>query len=205
MDTHSNILRRYILIVIGVTAVIFAGWAVLRYVAHGPPGDYEVRQGNILLGDGKFDQAAERFDAALVENPNHSGAMMGRAIADLQAGRPTEAEAGLDSLIAFLIDDAPAEEANRAGLLAAAFANRGILYDRTGRHEMALADYKKALAIDPEIVSGPGLIDRVLYGMPDAASVAKRAAYLEAQLKLPPEKRQLRDSEADARQRMHKP
>ena len=70
---------------------------------------------------------------------------------------------------------------------------------------MALADYGKALAIDPHIVSGPGLIDRVLYGMPDAASVARRADYLEAQLKLPPDKRQLVRPEADARQRMHRP
>jgi Tfp pilus assembly protein PilF len=40
--------------------------------------------------------------------------------------------------------------------LAAAYANRGVLYDRSGQHEKALADYRKALELDPKILEGPG-------------------------------------------------
>jgi tetratricopeptide (TPR) repeat protein len=201
----SNILRRYILIAIGATVVMVAGWTVVHTIADAPAGDYAVRQGNILLEDGKFDQAIERFDAALAENPRHPGAMMGGAIAMMQWGRLEQANSGFDRLIVFLIEEVAETDANRPTLLAAAFANRGILHDRAGRPEAALADYRRALAIDPDLVSGPGIVDRVLYGMPDAANVAKRADYLEGQLKLPPEKRQLHRPDIDARQRMHKP
>ena len=90
-------------------------------------------------------------------------------------------------------------------MLAAAFANRGILFDRTGRPAKALADYRAALMLDAEAVEGPGLVDRVLYRTPEPATVAKRAEYLESQFALPPEKRVFTRPEIDAQQRMHKP
>ena len=205
MALPPSLVRRYIVIAVLATLVAFTGWGALRPYLISPPGDFETRQGDILLSDGKFDKALERFDQALAENPEHPGALMGRAIALLQSGRTVEAEAAFTALITFQEKRLGDDDPNGRGLLAAAYANRGILHDRDGRYQRALADYRRALAVDAEAVSGPGLVGRVLYGTPNPSTVAKRADYLEAQLELPPEKRTLSRPEADAEQRMHKP
>ena len=203
--TASRRLKRFISLTAALTVTLFVVWGVLRYVADSPPGDYQVRQGDILLGDGKFEEALRRFDDALEKSPGHRGAMMGRAIAFLQSGRHEEAEAAFTELIGVLGRTLQVDDPTGWGVLTAAHANRGILHDRAGRQVEALADYRVALAIDAEAVSGPGLIDRVLYGMPDAATVRKRADYLARQLALPEGERVLTRPEIDARQRMHKP
>ncbi|MCG8510471.1 MAG: tetratricopeptide repeat protein, partial [Rhodospirillales bacterium] len=104
MAVHPRVLRRFIVIAFAATAVAFAGWGVVRHVTQAPPGEYGVRQGNILLSDGKYEKAIERFEAALEEAPRHPGAMMGRAIALLQGGRLQDARAAFDRLIGFLIE-----------------------------------------------------------------------------------------------------
>jgi tetratricopeptide (TPR) repeat protein len=88
---------------------------------------------------------------------------------------------------------------------AAAFANRGILHDRMGQHEQALADYRRALALDPELGEGPGWITRFLRNQPQPPpTIADRADYLEAELAKPPGDRLLRVPERDAEQRPYK-
>jgi tetratricopeptide (TPR) repeat protein len=202
---NPRVLRRFIVLAAAATFAMFTLWAVVREVVEAPPGDYEVRQGDILLADGKFEDAIGRFDAALAVSPAHRGAMMGRAIALLQAGRPDEAEAGFSALIGFLSASLPADDATGTAVLAGAFANRGILRDRVGRYADALADYRQALAIDAGAVEGPGLFHKILYGDAAPSTVAKRADYIERQLALPEDQRLLRVPELDARQRMHKP
>lgn len=202
---NPRVLRRFVILAAASTFAMFTLWAVVREVADAPPGDYEVRQGDILLGDGRFDEAIGRFDAALAVSPDHRGAMMGRAIALLQAGRGEEAEAAFSQLIAFLSRSLSADDATGTAVLAAAFANRGILHDRAGRHEAALADYRHALAIDAGAVEGPGLVHRILYGNATPSTIARRADYIERQLALPEDRRLLSVPELDARQRMHKP
>jgi tetratricopeptide (TPR) repeat protein len=130
---------------------------------------------------------------------------MGKAIAYLQSGRMAEAEAALTYIIDGLGPELAADDVTGRAVLAGAYANRGILYDREGRFRAALADYHRALAIDAEAVEGPRLMDRILDGNAQPSTVAKRAAYLEEQLALPEERRLLRVPELDARQRMHKP
>jgi len=196
--------RQGMLALTGLVLIAFVVWGAMGGYTPMPPGDYETKQGDILLDDGKFALALNRFEAALAANPGHRGAMMGRAISLLQQGKGEAAEDAFGDTIAFLEKAAP-DDATGRGALAAAYANRGILYDRGQQPERALADYRRALAIDAAAVSGPGLVDRVLYGTPDAASVAKRVAYLEAQMRLPPEQRVLSRPEIDSRQRMHKP
>lgn len=202
---HPRILRRFILITAAATFAMFTLWAVLREALDAPPGDYEVRQGDILLTDGKFTEAIERFDAALAVSPEHRGAMMGRAIALLQSERVAEAEAAFSELIAFLSSRLAADDPTGRAVLAAAHANRGILHDRAGRHAGALADYRQSLTIDPGAIGGPDLFHKILYGEARPSTIAKRAAYLESQLALPEDQRLLRVPEIDARQRMHKP
>ena len=198
--------RRFavVLSVAGLALVVL--WSLLKpYLFDAPPGDYEVRQGDILLTDGKYDAAIERFDAALAVSPDHRGALMGKGIAFLQSGRPAQAEAVFTHLIDMLPRTLAADDATGRGVLSGAYANRGILHDRLGRYEAALADYEQALAIDPEAVEGPGLLHRILYGDARPAAVRQRAAYLQRQLALPESERVMRVPELDERQRMYKP
>lgn len=193
---------------------VFAGIALLALLAIAPlidefagvpGGDYATRKGDILLSDGEWDEAIVWFDQALAAQPGHRGAQMGRAIALMQSGRTGEAEAAFERLIAQVSATPAGDDATSRAVLAAAHANRGILFDRSGRPEQALADYRAALAIDAEAVEGPGIGHRILYANARPSSVAKRAAYLEQQLALPPEQRRLYDPALDAKQRMHKP
>lgn len=202
---NAAILRRFIVLTAAATFSMFTLWAVVREMIDAPPGDYEVRQGDIMLGDGKFEGAIGRFDAALAVSPEHRGAMMGRAIALLELGRVDEAEQAFSDLIAFLSRSLAADDPTGLAVLAAGFANRGILRDRAGRHEAALADYRQALAIDAGAVDGPGLFHKIVYGDARPSTIANRADYIEAQLALPEDQRLLRVPELDARQRMHKP
>ncbi|MFQ5763476.1 MAG: tetratricopeptide repeat protein, partial [Rhodospirillales bacterium] len=170
-----------------------------------PPGDYEVRQGDILLGDGEYDAALERFNAALEVSPDHRGALMGRGLVFLQSGRHVEAEAELTYLIKYLSENLTPDDVTGYAVYAAAYSNRGILYDRTGRYEEALADYIQALKIDEGAVDGPSLIDKVIYGTPRPSTVRDRAIYLKQQLALPEGERVLKIPEKDTEQRMYKP
>ena len=193
-----------VLSVTGLALVVL--WSLLKpYLFDPPPGDYEVRQGDILLTDGKYDAAIGRFDAALAVSPDHRGALMGKGIAYLQSDRPAQAEAVFTHLIDMLPRTLAADDTTGRGVLSGAYANRGILHDRLGRYEAALADYRQALVIDPEAVAGPGPLHRILYGDARPAAVRQRAAYLEHQLALPESERVMRVPELDERQRMYKP
>lgn len=201
----ASLLRRYITLMAIFTFVMFTVWAVANQYLQAPPGDFEVRQGDILLSDRKYDEAIERFEAALATEPNHRGAMMGRAIAYLQSERYGEAEAAFSHLISFLQDNLEPDDVTGTAVLAGAHANRGILHDRTGRHEEALSDYIQALRIDEGAVEGPSVFHRILHGNTRPATIRKRAEYLAEQLSLPEDQRLLAVPEVDARQRMHKP
>ncbi len=203
--SNPRVLRRFIILMGVATFAMFSFWAVLKSYVGAPPGDYEVRQGDILLGDGKYDAAQERFEAALAVSPDHRGALMGRALVYLQSARYVDAEAEFTYLINYLQGNLEPDDITGIAVYAAAHSNRGILYDRTGRYEKALADYIQALTIDEGAVDGPGLIDRVIYGTPRPATVRQRAIYLTKQLALPEDQRVLRIPEKDAEQRIYKP
>lgn len=205
MNMNPRILRRFIILMALLTFAMFTFWAVLNNYLKAPPGDYEVRQGDILLGDRKYDEAIQRFDEALVLAPDHRGALMGRAIALLQSERFVDAEAEFTYLITYLTENLPADDPTGIAVLAGAYANRGILYDRTERYEKALADYIEALKVDHGAVSGPDVIQKILYGDPRPSTVEQRARYLYEQFQRPESERLFRMPELDAEQRMHKP
>ena len=108
-------------------------------------------------------------------------------------------------LIQFLNRTLKPDDRTGIGVLAAAYANRGILHDQAGRYEKALADYIAALKTDAGVLEGPSLFDKIIYGTPRPSTVRDRAIYLKQQLALPPDKRILRVPEVDAEQRMYKP
>jgi tetratricopeptide (TPR) repeat protein len=91
------------------------------------------------------------------------------------------------------------------GVLAAAFANRGIVHDRRGQYQDALADYIAALRTDAGAVEGPDIFQKILLGGDQISTVRKRAEYLHKQLQLPEEERLLRVPELDEQQFMYKP
>ena len=81
------------------------------------PGDYNVRKGNYRLEDAQYDEAFKEFTEALQKNPEHVMAHLGLALTYIQTGKNTDALQELN----WVIEKQPD--------LAAAFANRGILYD----------------------------------------------------------------------------
>ncbi len=202
---NARVLRRFVIIAALTTFVMVGASAVVEDLLSRPQGDYEVRKGDILLSDGRFEQALDWFDRALAVAPAHRGAMMGRAIALMQMDRTDDAEAAFSALIRYLTANRSPDDATARGVLAGAYANRGILRDRAGRYEEALADYREALAIDRAAVAGPDIFHKILYGNAKPATVEERARYLAEQLAKPPDQRVMHVPEADARQRMYKP
>ncbi len=211
--SDPRVLRRFIILMSILTFGGFTFWAVTGSYVSAPDGDYEVRQGDILLGDGKFDAALERFNVALAKSPDHRGALMGRALVFLQVERYAEAEAEFTYLIKYLNANLEPDDITGIAVYAAAYANRGTMYNRMGcrpggtsqHFEKALADYIQALKIDEGAIDGPSLIDRVIYGTPRPATIRLRAIYMQKQLALPESRRLLCQPEKDAEQRMYKP
>ncbi len=188
-----------------LTIGMFVFWDVISGYVQRAPGDFHTEMGTNRLNDGQYDQALSYFDQALVERPDHRGALMGRALVFIQTERYEEALSELDYLIDFLQRTLEDDDATGRGTLAAAHANRGIVLDRQGAYEEALAAYIEALRIDSGAVEGPGIIHKILHGADDVSSVRDRAVYLHEQLQLPEEERVLRIPELDEKQRMHKP
>ena len=200
-----GVVRRFIILMAILTVASFSVWGLIDAYTSAPPGDYEVREGDILLGDRKWEKAMERFNAALEVSPNHRGALMGRAIVFMKTERWDDAEAEFAYLIAYLNDTLEPDDFTGRGALAAAYANRGILHDLNNRHDQALDDYRRALQVDEGAVDGPGLFDKILYNTPKPSTIRDRAEYLERQLALPEDQRVLRVPERDAKERMYKP
>jgi len=211
--TDPKVLRRFIILMAILTFGGFTFWAVMGSYVQAPPGDYEVRQGDILFGDGEYKAALERFDAALKKSPDHRGALMGRGMIFLQTDRYTEAEAEFTYLIKYLNANLEPDDITGKAVYAAAYANRGIMYSRMGcrpggttqHFEKAQADFIKALNIDEGAIDGPSLIDKVIYGTPRPSTIRLRAIYMQKQLALPKSRRLLCLPEKDAKERMYKP
>lgn len=204
--SNPRVIRRFVTLMAVLTFVMFSVWVLFVGPSiETPPGDYEVREGDILLGDRNYDEALERFDAALKEMPDHRGALMGRAIVFLKTKQWDKSEAAFTYLIDYLTRTLKPDDPTGRATLAAAYANRGILYDLTDRYEKALADYVEALRIDEGAVDGPSLFDKILYNSPKPSTVRDRARYIYEQLQLPEDQRVMRKPDRDAQERMYKP
>ena len=202
---NSRVLRRFIFFMFLATFGMFSFWAGWKYLSPSQVGDYETRQGGQLLSGGHYEEAIEQFDAALMLEPNHRGALQGRATAFLQLERFDEAEDEFSYLIEFLESTLESDDLTGRGVLFSAYANRGTIKDRQGRYQEALDDYVAAIKIDKELAEGPGFLDHLLYYNRKPSSVIGRANYLYEQLQLPEDERLLRVPEIDAEQRMYQP
>ncbi|MBL4690346.1 MAG: tetratricopeptide repeat protein [Rhodospirillales bacterium] len=211
--TDPRVLRRFIILMALLTVGGFTFWAVTGSYVQAPEGDYEVRQGDILFGDGEYDTALERFNMALKKSPDHRGALMGRALVFLQSERYTEAESEFTYLIKFLETNLESDDITGVAVHAAAYANRGTMYNRMGcrlggtsaHFEKAFADYVRALQIDEPAIDGPNIIEKVIYGTPRPSTIRLRAVYMQKQLAMPESERLFCVPEKDSEQRMYKP
>ena len=204
---NRRVLRRFIILMalLTVAVVLFRDLIVAQFDR--PPGDYHTEVGSNRLVDGLYEEAMEEFNTALEEYPDHRGALMGRALVYIQTERYDEAIGELGYLIERLEESLAEEPDDRTGqgVLAAAFANRGIIHDRRGQYEKALADYIAALRTDPGAIEGPDIFQKILLGGDQISTVRDRAEYLNRQLQLPEEERLMRIPELDEQQFMYKP
>jgi tetratricopeptide (TPR) repeat protein len=130
---------------------------------------------------------------------------MCKALVFISEKKYYEANEELNYLIEFLKNNLEDDDKTGIGTLAAAYANRGIIKDRSKDYKGALEDYIKALGIDYEAVAGPGLGTIILNYKFKSSSVRERALYLNEQLQLPEEQRVLSIKKLDDGQVMHKP
>ena len=202
---NSRVLKRFIVYMAILTFVMFTVWALIRSFMNRPPGDYETEVCDIRLKDKLYDKAIQAANTALEKTPNHRGAIMCKALVFISQEMYLEANAELDYLISFLEKTVEGDDLTGIGTLAAAYANRGIIKDRNKNYQGALQDYLKALGIDDEAVAGPGLGTIILNYKFKSSSAKERALYLNEQLQLPEDERDLSIKELDAGQVMHKP
>ena len=188
-----------------LTFVMFTVWGFVKSFMDRPPGDYETEVCDIRLKDKKYEQALKAANEALNKTPNHRGALMCKALVFISEKKYNEADRTLTSLIIFLEKTLEDDDKTGIGTLAAAYANRGIIKDRSKNYQSALEDYIRALGIDHEAVAGPGLGTIILNYKFKSSSVKERALYLNEQLQLPEDERVLSIKELDEGQVMHKP
>lgn len=186
--------RNTLTAIIGITVVVVFGYYYSQFMAHeSVPGENMYRLANKHIEDGKYEEALKILDEVLAGHPHYKEAHLGRAITLMQMAQPDESRKAFDTAIGLDKD------------FAAAYANRGILNDRTGRYEDAVSDYRKAVELNSELTEGPGLIWRFLHNVSERPStIADRADYIESELKKPESERLLRVPEIDAEQRMYK-
>jgi tetratricopeptide (TPR) repeat protein len=204
---NPKVLRRFIFLMAVLTVGGFIFWDIVSDFVNRPPGDYHTEVGDLRLRDGRHDEALAEFDKALEEAPDHRGALMGRALVFVQTERYDEAVGELGYLIERLeanLEAEPDDETGR-GVLAAAYANRGIVHDRLGHYQRALDDYIAALKVDSGTLDGPDIFQKLLYAGDHVSTVRDRARYLYEQLQLPEDERLMSVPELDQQQFMYKP
>jgi len=205
MSVNARVLKRFVIYMAILTFVMFTVWALVRSFMNRPPGDYETEVCDMRLKDKLYDKAIQAANIALEKTPHHRGAMMCKALVFISQKMYLEANEELNYLINFLEKNLEVDDKTGKGTLAAAYANRGIIKDRSENYEEALKDYAKALGIDHVAVAGPGLGTIILNYKFKSSSVKERALYLNEQLQLPEDERVLKIEKLDAGQVMHKP
>ena len=174
--------------------VAWVGWSFYdSFSASQSPGQNAYITGDKFFEDGDYVRALEEYEVALQQEPEAPYLARAKARALMQLGRNDEALAWFDRAV------------NLQPFFGGTYANRGILYDRLGQYELAIADYEKALQLDEEIGEGPNWLTRFLRKQPEKPpTVKERLEYLKVELAKPEEERLLSVPEVDEQQRTYK-
>ncbi|MDW3095371.1 MAG: tetratricopeptide repeat protein [Gammaproteobacteria bacterium] len=157
------------------------------------PGEHDYHSANKYFEDGHYDKAKLSYLACLSVNPDFIHAKRGLARSLMQLDMYE------DSLVIF------DEVIQKDPEFAASYANRGILYDRLGRYENAIKDYKKAIELDKKIVEGPSWITRFLRNQIERPpNVHDRLIYLQNELLKTQDEQLLNVPELDELQQPYK-
>ena len=146
-DTVYKVIR-----CIGV-GLIFTSLVWAFYKGAGPethPGGPAFSRAVGFYTDGDYEDALQNYETSIREHPEFVHAKRGRARTLMQLGREREA---LEAFNEVLEQDSGS---------AVSFANRGILQDRMGFYPQAIADYDKAIRMDPHLGEGMDWFTRLL-------------------------------------------
>lgn len=219
---------RLLLRIAGVLTLAWIGWTVYDGRFRNTAPEAQTLSAAVrYLEDGEYHEALAAYREVLRKQPENSGALRGEAQALMQLGisrqqladrHQAEGEAAQATALrqqagahlheALRRYDRAIERERGTRTeplsLGVAYANRGILKDRMGDYPGALADYREALRLAPELAEGPGLLTRFLRNQAERPpSIADRADYLAGQLARPEAERLMRVPEEDARQRAY--
>jgi tetratricopeptide (TPR) repeat protein len=125
-----------------------------------------------LYTDGNFQEALLYYEIAISQDPNFIHAKRGRARTLMQLGRDPEALRAFDEVLKL--------DSNSA----VSFANRALLEDRMGLYEKAIADYVRAIKMDPKLGEGIDWFTRLLQNRKeDAQTLSERVRILRDKIK----------------------
>ena len=156
-------------------------------------GESHYHAANKYFEDDMYDNAHNSFQKALAENPQLIHAKRGIARSLMMLERYDEAL----SIFNNIIEQEPE--------FSASYANRGILHDRMQNYTAAIADYEKAIQLDPEIAKGPTWLTRFLRNQAEKPpTILDRMNYLHAEMSKPENQRVLQLPEKDEEQRPYK-
>ncbi|MBT7475987.1 MAG: tetratricopeptide repeat protein [Nitrospina sp.] len=133
--------------------LIFLSLAWALYKGAGPqthPGGPAFSRAVGLYTDGEYAEALRDYETSIREYPDFIHAQRGRARTLMQLGRDKEALEAFNEVL------------KRDPDSAVSFANRGILQDRMGLYPQAIADYDRAIKMDPRLGEGLDWFTRLL-------------------------------------------
>lgn len=174
--------------------VAWIAWSLVdTFLIDRIPGNTAFQEGEILFEDGEYQRALEKYEEALAAKPDAPHYVRAKARTLMQLERYDESLRWFDQAV----DLQP--------YFGGTYANRGILFDRMGEYERAVADYERAVDLDEEVAEGPHWLIRFLRNQPEPPpTVADRLAYLKQELAKPEGERVLRVPELDEKQRTYK-
>ncbi len=161
--------------------LVSLGWAVYSGLSgEKVPGVRAFKDAESEFASGKYAAALTRYDESLQQSPDFVAAIHARGRTLMFLERFEDALADFDKALA------------KDPEFAVSYANRGILKDRMGHYEEALQDYRQAMKLEPDLAAEPNWITRLLkQPSENTPTIADRAGYLQKQLSLPREQRQL--------------
>ena len=156
-------------------------------------GESHYHAANKYFEDGMYDDALNSYRKAVAENSQLIHANRGIARSLMLLERYEEALGAFNKVI------------EQEPEFSASYANRGILHDRMQNYTAAIADYEKAIKLDPEIAEGPSWITRFLRNQAEKPpTILDRMKYLQAEMSKPEDQRVLQLPKKDEVQRPYK-